>query len=999
MWRVLLVLVSLVALAPAQDEGAADSLAAIEAERLALQESLSGGAPAPERAAALLEAARAVPDLPPWYLAELEGLRAGIVAAAALEPTRREEFRRLLGQERSLEEHPQRAAAEIARARDLLAEVLGPEHPCTLRRDFLLASHSRQSADWERAEALLTRTVERAAAWQGAGGPEHARQLMNLGWHLFRTGRTAEAEEALAEAIRMARALGLPQRPLYRRLWMWLTSYRGSLTMETGELSEARSWYMASLGAAAEIGGRDSYVYVMGLNNLATCHMRMLDYRGALALQYECVERATAADVASPSDLASMWFNLGASAQSAARPREAIRAYGRVRELMEGRPLRRQLVALAEGNRAILAMSVGEPEIAAESGLAALEEYRALGAVPPSTRRSILEALIFVAIQTRDLERARALCDDYEEDPHPGKAAFYRGAIAMRDGELEAADAAFRAAIRTFTSRVDEPRSWLVGTHTERGRTLLELGRRDEARDALCAAAEVFEGARERLAVGFGRAISRATPHPLLARIAFEEGDGQALVQAVEAASARSLGDLLAPAHREAHSEGARLADELEVTLEELRRAQPADGSAGAERVTALELRILGLRRRSARSGSVAPGAEPLSLAALRDALAPDEAFVGWFDAASAAGRGAAAWVVTAKDGAAMVPVELPAGTASFRSWIDGATRRLGAEAVSPFPAPSAAAEAAADAAGRTLLGGLVDAGHLAGIEHLHVAGSALGAFPLEAVRVGGRWAEERWTVSYAPSCSLAVRLAERPSSRTPSGPPGARAVIIADPDVTGSAELPSLPASRREARAVAEVLGDALVLTGEQASEGRVRELARSGVLGRATALHFATHALVDDRDLAYTRLVLARVGLVSAVDATLAGTTAVDGDLSVPEILSRFRLDADLVTLSTCRSGLGVPIRGEGHVGLVAAFLQAGARSVVSSRWEVQDGAAAQFMGEFYRLLEELDGPRRKARALAGARRFLRDLERDGTRPFAHPGVWAAFTLTGCP
>jgi CHAT domain-containing protein len=140
----------------------------------------------------------------------------------------------------------------------------------------------------------------------------------------------------------------------------------------------------------------------------------------------------------------------------------------------------------------------------------------------------------------------------------------------------------------------------------------------------------------------------------------------------------------------------------------------------------------------------------------------------------------------------------------------------------------------------------------------------------------------------------------------------------------------------------------------------------------------------------------------------------------LSAAHILHTWKLDADLVTLSACQTGLGQYQRGEGYVGFAQALLLAGAHTLVLSQWPVDDRATLLLMERFYANLlgarPELKGPLPKLEALAEAKQWLRELPRKeavarlkalelptlekelvGARPFAHPHYWAAFILIG--
>jgi CHAT domain-containing protein len=215
-------------------------------------------------------------------------------------------------------------------------------------------------------------------------------------------------------------------------------------------------------------------------------------------------------------------------------------------------------------------------------------------------------------------------------------------------------------------------------------------------------------------------------------------------------------------------------------------------------------------------------------------------------------------------------------------------------------------------------------------------------------------------------------------------------------------------------------------MLLGSDASRQRLEELAVSGQLKQYRYLHFATHGDVDDRIALNSALILAQDHLPDPADAVLAGKGALDSRLTAAEIREKWHLNADLVTLSACQTGLGKRAGGEGYLGLSQAFFLAGAKSVVVSLWKVDDTATALLMTRFYEnLLGKREGPDHrlpKAEALAEAKHWLRGLtlaqadkeqellSRGGTRtkptpvvrslhPYAHPYFWAAFILIGDP
>jgi len=276
---------------------------------------------------------------------------------------------------------------------------------------------------------------------------------------------------------------------------------------------------------------------------------------------------------------------------------------------------------------------------------------------------------------------------------------------------------------------------------------------------------------------------------------------------------------------------------------------------------------------------------------------------------------------------------------------------------------------------------------------------------------------------------------------KVPTGPLGiqihkepAEQVILAQRDAerviraSHGADYTPLPGSRAEVEAIAKLLPKeaTLKLLGSEASEQKLADLAERGELKKYRYLHFATHGEVNSHIAFQSAIILAQDQLPEPAEA-LRGKNFIDGRLAAAELMN-WQLDADMVVLSACQTGLGQPAGGEGFLGFSQALFKAGARSLVVSLWKVDDTATALLMVRFYENLlgrrAGLKAPMPKAEALAEAKHWLRGLttkeaetlaknlppvERIGTakgrplattaRPYEHPYYWAAFILIGDP
>ena len=112
-------------------------------------------------------------------------------------------------------------------------------------------------------------------------------------------------------------------------------------------------------------------------------------------------------------------------------------------------------------------------------------------------------------------------------------------------------------------------------------------------------------------------------------------------------------------------------------------------------------------------------------------------------------------------------------------------------------------------------------------------------------------------------------------------------------------------------------------------------------------------------------------------------------NGYLQAWELYQNVRWGADLVVLSACESALGEELQGEGLMSLTRAVHFAGARSVISTLWQVDDRKTAELMTSFHKSLRS---GQPKDEALRTAQ-----LEMLSSRTGLMPFYWAAFTLQG--
>lgn len=225
---------------------------------------------------------------------------------------------------------------------------------------------------------------------------------------------------------------------------------------------------------------------------------------------------------------------------------------------------------------------------------------------------------------------------------------------------------------------------------------------------------------------------------------------------------------------------------------------------------------------------------------------------------------------------------------------------------------------------------------------------------PFQALYDGQRYLLERCAISYAPSATVLALCQHRTLRRD------GLALAVAAPDAR-------IPAAAHEARQVARHLGrhfpDVRLLLNEEATLVSVTALA-----SRCSRLHLACHGLFRSDNPLFSALKL-HDGWLTAVN------------------VSQLDLTGALITLSACESGRSQVVGGDEILGLVYAFLSAGAASLLVSQWLVQDEVTAQFMDQWY---TELATATDLSEALRAAQLTM-------MTQYSHPYHWAPFVLVG--
>jgi len=241
----------------------------------------------------------------------------------------------------------------------------------------------------------------------------------------------------------------------------------------------------------------------------------------------------------------------------------------------------------------------------------------------------------------------------------------------------------------------------------------------------------------------------------------------------------------------------------------------------------------------------------------------------------------------------------------------------------------------------------------ISGPEIILIPHGSLHYVPFHALHDGSGYLADGFEFSYAPSAAVLRLCRIRPRDKR-----GGKLVAlgVADEHTPGISE---------ELRVLGRVYPDSIRLAGADATKDSLIRHAPE-----ARYLHLASHGSFrrDNPMFSFLKLADARLNFYSLLD---------------------LRLQAELVTLSACRTGVNMIFPGDELHGLMRGFLYAGAPSLVVSLWAVSDRSTAEFMGEMYSRISQGET---KRKALRQAQLAIKDL-------YGHPYYWAPFVLMGDP
>lgn len=263
---------------------------------------------------------------------------------------------------------------------------------------------------------------------------------------------------------------------------------------------------------------------------------------------------------------------------------------------------------------------------------------------------------------------------------------------------------------------------------------------------------------------------------------------------------------------------------------------------------------------------------------------------------------------------------------------------------------------------------------HLAGVRTLGISPhGALHYLSFATLRNEDAFLLDQYALFYVPSAAVLEYTLSRRVSR-PYGSP--KVLAVGNPDL-GDPIL-DLPFAEQEVGSIQWNFPEVTILTRKHATKTWV-----VNHISDFDIIHMASHGEFDPVNPLLSAIKLADAN--ARVDDKNFTNSDFDGNLEAGEIFG-LNINADMVFLSACQTGLGKISAGDDVIGLNRSFFYAGTHTVISSLWRVSDVSTAVMIKTFYRLYMNQN----KADCLRQAALHVK------TR-YPHPGYWGAFTLVG--
>jgi CHAT domain-containing protein/Flp pilus assembly protein TadD len=995
-----------------------------------------------------------------WQAADAARQVATLAQVAALtadQQTALAQAQKTDAQAKALSQRGKHAEAEplLRKSLDITREVLGPRHPLTALGCDNLAANLNAQGRFDEAEPLYRQALAINEKVLGPRHPHTATAANNLAANLDEQGRFAEAEPLKRRALAINEAVLGPRDPAtahsYNNLAVSL--------QKQGRFTEAGPVFRQALALYEKALGPRHPDAVTCASNLATNLKAQGRVKEAEPLERFALDVREAVLGPRHPLTAQSYNNLANNLDDQGQPREAeplhLKAVAICEEVLGPRHPHTAYCYNNLGMNLDNQKRFPEAEPLYRKALAIREEV--LGPRHPDTAHACGNLAMNLLAQEKVQEaeplfrKALAIREEVLGPRHPFTALSCNNLAGNLEaqGRWKEAEVLYRKSMAVCEEVLGPHHPETAGSYNNLAANLQKQGRAQDAEPFWQKSTQAKEAARLRLATGslVRTATAKINPNLGLASCQARLHRPADAWAAAEAGLARGLLDDLAAqvalptdpeAARRQRDRAARQAVLQRELIPLLVRANLNDDQR--RRRDQLVQDRAKLDEDSAREAGARSRQAILSQAAVQKALPADAALVFWLDAS----RLGEHWGCVLRPSGPPSWVRLP-GSGPQDAWTEDDDRvagRLREALASRDPAARELARRLADQRLRPLAPHLAATGDLPAVRQLlAVPLLAMAGIPLEVLT-------DRYAVSYIPSGTVFAKLcrqhqALRTTSLLALGDPAFQQPSAASSSGAradarrGGDEIKQLPGTRIEVQAVAALFppDGSLTLLGSDASEQRLEELAAARRLKDFRVLHLATHGRIDNVVARDSALLLARDRLPDPLEQVKRGRKPYDGRLTAATIADTWQLDADLVTLSACQTGLGPQGGGEGLLGFSQVLFGKGVRSLVLSLWKVDDTATALLMARFYANLlgkrEALQAPLGRAAALREAQQWLRQLSRtrrdelaaalgrgqlrgevvkldkpvvpapedkDGP-PYAHPYYWAAFVLFGDP